>query len=129
MAVRLDKWLQVARMFKTRSQATRACAASRVRVNGLVAKPHRPLAVGDRVELEHAGWGRILEVVELRDKPLPKAEAPRVYIDHSPPKPEPERRDRAVFSGARREPGAGRPTKRERREMDKWRRRLRGQDT
>ena len=77
MSVRLDKWLQVARMFKTRTQATRACATSRVRVNGLVAKPHRALAIGDLVELDQGDWARVLEVVELRGKPLPKAEAAR----------------------------------------------------
>ena len=49
MRVRLDKWLQVARVFKTRSQATKACNLSRVRVNGQVVKPHRSVTVGDRV--------------------------------------------------------------------------------
>ena len=52
MAVRLDKWLQVARVFKTRTQATRACNLGRVRVNGQVVKPHRNLALEDRVGVQ-----------------------------------------------------------------------------
>ena len=113
-------------MFKTRTRATRACSASRVRVNGLIAKPHRLLAIGDRVEFAHGDWSRLLEVVELRSKPLPKAEAARVYLDHSPPRPEPaepaasERGEKRQSWG--REPGLGRPTKKERRELEKWRR-------
>lgn len=127
MSVRLDKWLQVARMFKTRTQATRACSASRVRVNGQIAKPHRPLAVGDRIEFAHGAWDRILEVVELRDKTLPKAEAARVYLDHSPPRPPVEERPRRGPSRTSgRESGLGRPTKKERRDLEKWRKSFSG---
>lgn len=122
MAVRLDKWLQVARMFKTRSQATRACQLSRVRVNGTRAKPHRTLALGDRVEVEKPDRLRILVVSELADKPLPKAEAPRIYIDESPPVPTPDPLARLMRRApVEREPGAGRPTKKQRREIERWR--------
>lgn len=121
MSVRLDKWLQVARAFKTRSQATRACTLGRVRVNGFVAKPHKTLALEDRVEIDKGrGWIRILIVKELREKTLPKAEAQRVYEDRSlpPPKLEPlellMRRSPAV-----RDRGSGRPTKRDRRRLDR----------
>lgn len=122
MAVRLDKWLQVARVFKTRSQATRACNLNRVRVNGSTAKPHKNLNVGDRVEIEVRDWLRILEVKELRDKPLPKAEAPRVFTDLTPPKPAKDPIERLLDrSPVDREQGRGRPTKKERRQMDRWR--------
>ena len=122
MAVRLDKWLQVARAFKTRTQATRACAAGKVRVNGLVAKAHRPMALGDRVEIDKGEWTRELEAVELRDKPLPKKEAARVYIDHSPPPPVRDPLERLLrLPGVLRPRGAGRPTKRQRRELERLR--------
>jgi len=122
MAVRLDKWLQVARMFKTRTQATRACQLSRVRVNGARAKPHRALAVGDRVEVEKGNWLRVLVVNELADKPLPKAEAPRIYLDESPPAPVADPMARLMRrSPVEREAGAGRPTKKQRREIEKLR--------
>ena len=121
MGVRLDKWLQVARVFKTRSQATRACVLGRVQVNGYPAKAHRSLSLEDRVEIELRDWTRILVVKELRDKTLPKAEAARVFEDLSPPKPVLDPFERiARAAPARRERGAGRPTKRERREIEKF---------
>jgi ribosome-associated heat shock protein Hsp15 len=120
--VRLDKWLQVARVFKSRTQATHACDLGRVKVNGQAAKPHRSLALGDRVEVDKGEWERLLVVCELHDKPLPKAEAARLYEDLTPPRPvlgelekllrrPPEIRDR----------GTGRPTKRDRRLIEKLR--------
>ncbi len=125
-AVRLDKWLQVSRAFKTRSKATKACSLSRVKVNGVSAKAHRRLALDDRVEVEIGDWTRVLVVKELRDKPLPKAEAPRLYEDLSPPRPQPDELERLM----RRRPiararGAGRPSKKERRELDRLRKGMR----
>jgi ribosome-associated heat shock protein Hsp15 len=121
MDVRLDKWLQVARAFKTRTQATRACTLGRVAVNGARAKPHKSLAVGDRVEITRGPWIQVLEVRELRDRPLPKAEAARIYTDLSPPRPEPAPLQRLLRRPpVQREKGAGRPTKKERRELERW---------
>jgi ribosome-associated heat shock protein Hsp15 len=119
--VRLDKWLQVARMFKSRTLATHACDLGRVKVNGQPAKPHRHLAVGDRVELQQGDWERIVTVRELRDRSVAKAEAAGLYEDLSPPRPAPDplrrllRRPPAV-----RETGSGRPTKKDRREIERW---------
>lgn len=122
MKVRLDKWLQVARVFKTRSQATKACSLSRVRVNGLLAKAHRHLALDDRIEVEKGDWVRILIVKELRDRPLPKADVPRLFDDQSPPPPARDSMERLLrASPIRRERGMGRPTKRDRRELEKLR--------
>ena len=124
MAVRVDKWLQVARAFRTRTQATKACTLGRVRVNGGTCKPHRSLRLGDRVEIDIGDWTRVLVVNELRDRPLPKAQAARVYEDLSPPRPAPDIWGRLLRrTPARRERGAGRPTKRDRRDIDRWRRR------
>ncbi len=122
MSVRLDKWLQVARMFKTRTKATHACDLGRVRVNGQSAKPHRQLAVGDRVELTQGDWDRVLIVQDLKDKPVPKAEAPKMYEDLSPPRPAPDPLARLMRRPlVTREAGAGRPTKKERRDMEGFR--------
>src|SRR5688572_28969902 len=121
MSVRLDKWLQVARMFKTRTKATDACELGRVRVNGQLAKAHRHLALEDRVELEQGDWQRILIVKELRDKPLPKADASSLYEDLSPPRPVLDPLDRLMRRPpVLRERGAGRPTKKDRRDMEQW---------
>jgi ribosome-associated heat shock protein Hsp15 len=121
MPVRLDKWLQVARMFKTRTQATHACELGRVRVNGMPAKAHRHLEIGDRVELTQGDWERILTVRELRDRPGPKAEAANVYEDLSPPRPAPDPLRRLLARPPVLRPtGAGRPTKKDRRAIEAW---------
>ncbi|MCG8457579.1 MAG: RNA-binding S4 domain-containing protein [Holophagales bacterium] len=121
-AVRLDKWLQVARCFKTRSQATKACGSSRVRVNGQVSKAHRNLAVGDRVEVEYGDWMRVLVVKELHDRPLPKAQVPEIFEDLSPPRPTLDPLERLMKkTPVLREKGMGRPSKRERRQLDRLR--------
>jgi len=123
MAVRVDKWLHVARVFKTRSLATKACQLSRVRVNGATVKPHRELQLGDRVEAEVTrDWTRVLVVRELADKTLPKAEVPRLFEDLSPPRPAADAVARAQRRPpAQREKGMGRPTKKQRRDLEAWR--------
>lgn len=118
MSVRLDKWLQVARVFKTRTQATRACNLNRVTLNGSTAKPHRALQPGDRVEVEIGEWKRILVVKELRDRPVPKALAATLFEDLSPPRPRVDPLERILrLPPGQRERGQGRPTKKERREI------------
>ncbi len=122
MSTRLDKWLTIARVYKTRSLAAHACELSRVRVNGVAVKPHRNLVVGDRIEAEVGGdWTRTLVVKEIAERPLPKAEVPRLFEDLSPPRPAADPLARLL----RRPPvarakGAGRPTKKERRLLDSW---------
>jgi len=126
MSVRLDKWLQVARLFRTRSQATKACSAGRVRVNDIIAKPHRSLAVNDLVEVSYRGFIRRLEVLELHDRPLPKAEAAKISRDVTPPelaRPPRRLKGEPSLKAAAREPGMGRPTKRDRRRIDSLRNR------
>jgi ribosome-associated heat shock protein Hsp15 len=118
--VRLDKWLQVARVFKTRTQATEACSRGQVTVNAMPAKPHRNLAVGDRVEVELGDWRRVLVVRELADRPLAKAEVPRLFEDLSAPRPVLDPLERLLRKPlVRRDAGAGRPTKRERRQLER----------
>lgn len=120
-AVRLDKWLNAARVFKTRTRATHACSLGRVRVNGAPAKAHRAVAVGDRIEVS-GDRDRILEVAGLRDKPVPKAVARELYVDHSPPPPPRDSLERLLARPpVQREKGRGRPTKRERRKIDRFR--------
>jgi ribosome-associated heat shock protein Hsp15 len=121
MSARLDKWLHVACVFKTRSQATRAVDLNRVRVNGESVKPHRNLVPGDRIEVVLGDWTRVLVVKELRDKSVSKEEARTLYEDLSPPRPEADPMKRLLLRPpALRERGAGRPTKKERRDMEKW---------
>lgn len=122
MGVRLDKWLHVARVYKTRSLATKACQLSRVRVNGVAVKPHRELRLGDRVEAEVTrDWTRVLVVRELAESTLPKAEVARLFDDLSPPRPTADPMSRLLRRPpVVRAPGAGRPTKKQRREIESW---------
>ena len=118
--MRLDKWLQVARVFKTRSQAGKACKLGRVEVNGARAKPHRPVAVDDRIEVRVRDRTRVLVVRKIEGKPVPKAVAPTLFDDASPPPPAPDP-TRGSRGASEREAGAGRPTKRDRRLLDRLR--------
>jgi ribosome-associated heat shock protein Hsp15 len=113
----VDRWLWAVRLYKTRGAATDACRGGHVRVNGAPAKPAAPVRVGDRVEAMAHGRQRVLEVVRVIDKRVGAPVAAECLVDHSPPPPSKE--DRApVFA---RERGAGRPTKRERRQLDRFR--------
>jgi ribosome-associated heat shock protein Hsp15 len=115
--MRIDKWLWAARAFKTRSLAATACDGGKVDVNGESAKPAKPVRAGDRVEITIVGGRRVLKVAALSDRRGPATEARVLYEDLTPPAPPRLRQPRPPY----REPGAGRPTKRERREIDRLR--------
>ena len=89
-AVRLDVWLDVACLFKTRSEATKACKLNKVIVNGTAAKPGRVVKEDDELEI-HRPFGRkqLITVLGVTDRHLPKAEARTLYEDRTP-KPTPE---------------------------------------
>ena len=91
--VRVDVWLDVACVFRTRSEAQRACRAGRIVVNGLTAKPHREIRPGDRLVISRPGGGRQELVVKgLAERHVPKADARHLYDDVTPP-PTPEERE------------------------------------
>ena len=115
---RVDRWLWAVRVYKTRSAATDGCRGGHVRVNGTPAKPATPVRVGDRVEATVHDRLRSLEVVQVIDKRVGAPTAAACVVDHSPPPPTADERRAALFT---REPGAGRPTKRDRRQMDRFR--------
>jgi ribosome-associated heat shock protein Hsp15 len=125
--VRLDVWLDVVCLFKTRSEAQKACTGGKVDVNGVPAKPHRTIKPGDQIRISRP-FGRKQTVVVrgLAGKHLPRADARTLYEDISPlPSPEEvhlrrlERQWRATMRPARR------PDKRERRSL----RTLKGHDS
>ncbi|HKE74487.1 MAG TPA: RNA-binding S4 domain-containing protein [Acidimicrobiales bacterium] len=113
---RVDAWLWSVRAAPTRSAATAACKGGHVRVNGVPAKAATTVKVGDRVEARLAGRPRVLEVLRLIDKRVGAAIAVECYADHSPPPP--PRGEEPVFT---RDRGTGRPTKRDRRRLDRFR--------
>lgn len=115
--MRLDSWVWSVRLFKTRSAAAAACRAGHVRVNGTSAKPAQALRIDDEVRVRVDGRERIVVVARLIRKRVGAPEAALCLIDKTPPPPP---RD-VLMSVPLRDRGSGRPTKRERRELDRLR--------
>ena len=85
MTVRLDQWLDVACLFKTRSEAQKACKNGKVSVNGVVAKTHRLLKIGDEIVINRPmGRKQLITVLGIAETHIPKAEARLLYEDRSP---------------------------------------------
>ena len=120
--VRLDVWLDVACLFKTRSEAKRACEGGKVEVNGDNAKPHRSVREGDRIRISR-GFGRFQDVIVriAFDQHVKKSEARALY-DDTTPKPTQEeieaRRIERVYRAATQ--AAGTPDRRRRREIRRF---------
>ena len=119
-AVRIDKWLWAARFFKTRSLATDAVDSGKVRVNGDRVKPARSIKIGDKLEVDNGSTEWEVVVRDLSDKRGPASVAQTLYAEteQSIAKRRQEAERRRFF----REPSAelkGRPTKRDRRLLDK----------
>ena len=116
-------WLDVACLFKTRSEAQRACKAGRVRVNGQPGKPHRLVHAGDALEIERGfGVTQQLTLLGVAERSMPKAAARGLYEDRTPQPSQEEvaaRRAERVFRAAQQ--AAGRPDKRQRRAVRKLR--------
>jgi ribosome-associated heat shock protein Hsp15 len=117
-SVRLDRWLWAARFYKTRSLAHAACEGGKVDVNGQAAKPSRSVRIGDRIRVTLGEWRRELTILALGERRGPAPEARALYQDLSPPPPP---RARRLLPPVLRTAGLGRPTKRERRLLDRVR--------
>lgn len=119
--LRLDVWLDVACLFKTRSEAQKACSGGKVDVNGVTAKPHRNVKPGDAITISRPfGRKQTLKVRVLAERHVPKAEARTLYEDTTPPLSPDEielRRLERQWRAASRPVHT--PNKRERRELRK----------
>ncbi|HEX5407040.1 MAG TPA: RNA-binding S4 domain-containing protein [Pseudonocardiaceae bacterium] len=115
-STRVDRWLWAVRLTKTRPDAAAACRGGHVRVNDRPAKPATTVAPGDEVRARVGSTTRIIEVVRVIQKRVGPADAATCFIDRTPAPP-PE----TAIPVARRDRGAGRPTKRERRVLDRFR--------
>lgn len=115
--VRIDAWVWAVHLYKTRTAAAAAVKAGHVKLNGVAIKPSSPVVVGDRVRVwvDHRLYD--VEVTRLISKRVGAPIARECYVDHSPPPPPKE----ILASQPRRDRGAGRPTKKERREIDRLR--------
>lgn len=114
-AGRVDSWIWAVRLMKTRSAGTTACKAGHVRVNGERAKPAQRIVPGDEVQVRTATFTRIVIVRDVLQKRVGASQAALAYDDRTPPPPASDER---ALTGTR-ELGAGRPTKRDRRAIDR----------
>jgi ribosome-associated heat shock protein Hsp15 len=119
-SARVDSWIWAVRLIKTRSLATAACRAGHVRVNGERAKAAQSVHVGDEIRYRESGFDKIVLVRAILAKRVSAPVAAASYTDLTPPPPSREE----VALAPMRDRGAGRPTKRERRDLEK----LRGRD-
>ena len=115
-STRIDRWLWAVRLTKTRPDAAEACRGGHVRVNDRPAKPSTMVSPGDQVRARVGETTRIVEVVRVIQKRVGAADAVTCFLDRTPPPP-----PTASVPVALRDRGAGRPTKRDRRMLDKWR--------
>lgn len=114
-STRVDRWLWAVRLYKTRTAATDACKAGHVRVNDDRAKPATTVGVGDTVRARVGDRERIVEVARVISTRVGPPIAAECIVDHSPPPPPRE----LAAPAAQRDRGAGRPSKRDRRLMDR----------
>ena len=116
--MRADKWLWQARFFKSRSLAAKAVQGG-IRLSGdKTDKPNRSVRVGDVLTFQQGRSIRVIRVEALGTRRGPAPEARTLFTDLDPPQPRPKT-GKAPPPGAERPKGAGRPTKRERRQLDK----------
>jgi ribosome-associated heat shock protein Hsp15 len=116
-STRVDSWIWAVRLAKTRSAATAACRAGHVQVNGERAKAAQPVHIGDEVRLRNTDLERTVQVARLVAKRVGASVAVECLVDLTPPPPPREE----VAATILRDRGAGRPTKRERRDLEKLR--------
>jgi ribosome-associated heat shock protein Hsp15 len=119
--LRLDKYLWAIRLFKTRSLATAACDSGKVKFDGLQAKPARNVNIGDEYEVKTEAKRWRIKVTGLLEKRVAAAEAIKNYIDITPEE-EIQRLQYQVasFHTGKRQSKIGRPTKKERRDLDEF---------
>ncbi len=121
--VRIDKWLWAVRLYKTRAAANEACSTGRVRLNGSSAKPASKVAVGDVIVTRRRGLSSTYQVDKVIEKRVGAAAAADCFTDQTPEEDRPKSRsldERIDAAWAERTTGTGRPTKRDRRQIEKF---------
>ncbi|MFN8310542.1 MAG: RNA-binding S4 domain-containing protein [Chitinophagales bacterium] len=118
--IRLDKYLWAIRIFKTRTQAAAAIDSGKVKCNGQALKASRTVSIGDRYDIkaENKKWD--IEVIGIIEKRVAFAEASQNYIDHSPLPDKNMAPTAFYFPTGKRNSKSGRPTKKDRRNLDNW---------
>ena len=120
--VRIDKWLWSVRVFKSRSMATDACKKGHIKIRDKVVKPSYLLKRGEYLEVRRNGFNLTFEVIDLISKRVSSPLAVVCYVNHTPDSEMNKYKDWYIGKGGPelREKGSGRPTKRQRREIDEY---------
>ena len=120
--LRIDKWLWYARFFKSRTMAGKLCASNRLRLNSqVIGKSNATLKIGDVLTFPKEKEIRVIKVVELGSHRGPASEAITLYEDLEPPTPRSRHDEKKPPKPGARDSGAGRPTKADRRALDRFR--------
>ncbi len=116
---RIDKWLWAIRIYKTRTLASDACSAGKVKIDGESVKASYMIKVGQTVHIQKQGEKHIIKCLQLIEKRVGAAIATTCYEDLTPPEEKDKLRFPSVFYEVR-DKGTGRPTKKDRRDIDKF---------
>jgi ribosome-associated heat shock protein Hsp15 len=115
--LRVDKWLWMVRLFKTRTMASDACNAGKVKINGINCKPSRDVKTGDELQVRIGQLQKTVQIIAFPKNRIPAKLVPDYYLDMTPA----EEYERVKMLSSRfesRDHGIGRPTKRDRRQLD-----------
>lgn len=120
--LRIDKYLWAIRLFKTRTASSKACEAGHVKQNDVKLKASSKIQVGDKLTVRVNHINREIEIIKLIDKRVGAVTAQECFIDHTPPEALVVHKMKSVFllPNAYREKGTGRPTKKDRRDIDNF---------
>ncbi len=118
-SIRIDKWLWAVRLFKTRNQAADACRAGKIKINGMPVKPSREILTGDVITVQDNPIAKTVEVkIVIKNRVGAKLVSENM-IDHTPKEEYDKQKMMHEMNYERRDRGAGRPTKKERRTITK----------
>jgi len=118
--IRIDKWMWAVRLFKTRTLSTDACKGGKVKINGVSVKSSKEVKIGDIITVNYGIINKTFKIKELTEKRLGAKLIASFFEDLTP---ESEYEKQKIFNAAQafnRSKGLGRPTKKERRDLDNW---------
>ncbi len=118
--VRIDQWLWAVRLFKTRTEAADACRGGKVKIGGKSQKPSHEVRIGETLTAHTGEMHRTVKVVGLVAKRIGAPLVPQFMEDLTPPEELSKPREKNFIPTAHRAKGAGRPTKKDRRQMESW---------
>ncbi|MGC6424450.1 MAG: RNA-binding S4 domain-containing protein [Lentimonas sp.] len=117
--IRIDKWLWAVRIYKTRSDASDACRGSAVRINNVIAKPSNKVRAGDSVIARTKELTKTMHVIRITEKRIGAKRVPEFYEDKTPEHELEAAREKRANARLFSHRGSGRPTKKDRRDIEK----------